>query len=47
MTESFRIVTDGPGWVLLAVWFGKERVIHRGSVIGCIAKRQEIISATE
>ena len=47
MTESFRIVTDGPGWVLLAVWYGQERVIWRGSVFGCIAKRQEIISATQ
>lgn len=37
MSESFRIVTDGPkDWVVLAVWFGSERPVFRGTLFGCI-----------
>lgn len=32
-----RIITDGPkDWIVVALWFGAERVVFRGTLYGCI-----------
>lgn len=38
MSESFRIITDGPkDWIVVTAWLGSERTVFRGSLFGCIA----------
>jgi hypothetical protein len=34
-----KIITDNGAWVVLGSWHGAERVLHRGSLLGCIAWR--------